>query len=164
MRRIAVLLSAAGLVLGLLGIGLATATAAGTCTIIGGPNDDVLSGTGGTDVICGRDGNDTISGFGSADDLRGGFGDDHLYGGKGRDLVAGAQGADVAAGGHNGDSITGGPGADSVLGEGGDDSLDVRDQVVGNDTGDGGEGFDTCAVDPDDVVINCERGVRSPIS
>jgi Ca2+-binding RTX toxin-like protein len=101
----------------------------GECTISGTEGDDVLKGTRGNDVICGLGGDDRI--------LGGAGGDDLLLGGKGRDR------------------LVGGGGADTLRGEAGDDVIDTRDSVPGNDTADGGEGRDRCAVDPRDVVIAC---------
>jgi Tol biopolymer transport system component len=101
----------------------------GDCTLTGTEEDDVLKGTRGNDVICGLGGDDRI--------LGGAGGDDLLLGGEGRDR------------------LVGGGGADTLRGEGGNDVLETRDSVPGNDTADGGEGLDRCAVDPRDVVIAC---------
>ena len=48
---------------------------------------------------------------------------------------------------------------DRLVGRGGDDVLDALDRQVGSDetdSVDGGEGNDSCRVDPDDELISCK--------
>ncbi|MBV1855315.1 DUF11 domain-containing protein [Catellatospora tritici] len=104
------------------------AVTAPVCTITGTDGFDVLTGTDGPDVICGLGGNDLISGEG---------GDDIVYGGPGSDFI------EV------------GSGADTVYGEAGSDFVDAVDEVLGNDTVDGGVGLDLCGTDSGDVVSAC---------
>jgi hypothetical protein len=98
------------------------------CTLTGTEANDFLKDTREDDVICGLGGDDTILGLG---------GDDLLLGGEGRDTLIGGSGDDI------------------LRGEGGNDTLIIRDGVRGNDTADGGDGFDRCIIDRGDVVIAC---------
>ena len=91
----------------------ASASAQGSCTILGTNGADKLRGRDGADVICGLGGNDTIYGLGGGDRIVGGPGDDHLYGGAGPDLLIGGPGKDVLRGGSGRDTLSGGPGANS---------------------------------------------------
>ncbi|MBK1986495.1 hypothetical protein A0J48_002855 [Sphaerospermopsis aphanizomenoides BCCUSP55] len=62
--------------------------------IIGGNDQDVLSGNDGLDNIAGNNGNDELYGLGGNDTLDGGNGKDILVGGVGADVLAGGNGAD----------------------------------------------------------------------
>jgi hypothetical protein len=133
-------------------------------TILGTRGDDVgLVGTNGPDVIAGLGGNDVISG--EADDaICGGPGMDQISGaglargGLGDDALVGEAGDQVLFGGLGDDTITAGAGSDRARGGPGDDSISVVDVSGSSDPDfvDGGEGSDTCFVDPSDTYRNCE--------
>ncbi len=55
--------------------------------LIGGPFDDMLSGTDENGALFGADGNDTLSGLGGHDWMSGGLGDDVIDGGDGSDFI-----------------------------------------------------------------------------
>lgn len=67
--------------------------------LIGGSNDDALSGSGGANMLTGGMGFDTLRGFGGNDLLLGGSGNDSLLGGLGNDTLNGGSGSDVLEGG-----------------------------------------------------------------
>jgi uncharacterized repeat protein (TIGR01451 family) len=110
-------------------------------TIVGTPDDDVITGTdrrdviaalggddqvnslGGKDAICGKSGkdvlkgksdNDFVKGGGGRDTGKGGSGDDVIRGGAKRDRLRGGSGDDLLAGGGGNDSCRGGPGIDTL--------------------------------------------------
>jgi uncharacterized repeat protein (TIGR01451 family) len=110
-------------------------------TIVGTPDDDVITGTdrrdvisalggddqvnslGGKDAICGKSGNDVlkgksdndlVKGGGGRDTGKGGSGDDVIRGGAKRDRLRGGSGDDLLAGGGGNDSCRGGPGIDTL--------------------------------------------------
>ncbi len=142
--------------------------------VVGTSVADVLTGTDGIDVICGLGGNDTLYGLGGNDILIGGTGNDVFYAGTGSDTVKGGSGNDTAYGeegidslkgdagddllwgGPGNDVLIGNKGADRASGEADDDTLRLQDNVYGNDSGDGGDGSDTCLADKQDHVVNCE--------
>ena len=144
---------------------------AGTCTIVGTADDDVLTGTDGDDVICGLGGDDKITGGGGDDVLRGGGGTDVVRGGPGDDTVAGGGGGDRVFGqagddrvrGDAGDDeVVGGPGDDRLGGYKGADELDGVDSAGAADVLRCGPGPDTAAADPgDQVKKNCETVVQN---
>lgn len=70
----------------------------------------------------------------------GGVGNDELYGGTGDDAMADEEGTDELYGGPDNDFI---------------DASDFM-PVDGPDVVNGGDGFDTCIVDGNDTVSNCE--------
>lgn len=137
------------------------------CTIIGGSDDDTMTGGSGNDDIYGRDGDDSMMGGGGTDKMYGENGNDIVWGDDGNDTLYGGAGDDVLAGRGDNDQLfcesgndlgSGGDGNDTVLGSIGDDSLfggagndnlkgeDGNDEVngdLGNDTADGGNGNDT---------------------
>jgi Ca2+-binding RTX toxin-like protein len=55
--------------------------------LIGGPSDDVLTGTDDGDALFGADGDDTLHALGGDDFLAGGAGDDDIDGGDGSDFL-----------------------------------------------------------------------------
>jgi Ca2+-binding RTX toxin-like protein len=79
--------------------------------IIGGGDDDTITGSTGDDMLEGGAGADTIKGGAGADSLYGDAGDDILYGDTGDDSVDGGAGDDAV----NGDSLTGGNVADGDI-------------------------------------------------
>jgi Ca2+-binding RTX toxin-like protein len=101
-------------------------------TKIGGPGDDIISGTPDADILDGRAGDDRISG-GAGDDsqignegndvLRGGAGNDHLIGDDLRDESLDASGRDQLLGGDGNDFILGGKGVDLLSGGAGVDDF-----------------------------------------
>lgn len=110
--------------------------------LIGGPGDDVLTGSARArfNVLVGGAGNDELVGGSSArgyNGLLGGEGGDTLTGGAGRDLLQGAGGNDTLFGRAGDDLLNGGEDDDSILGEDGDDTLVGG---PGEDTLDGGAG------------------------
>ncbi|HAX81475.1 MAG TPA: hypothetical protein DCY40_02770 [Actinobacteria bacterium] len=70
-------------------------------TIVGTPDDDIITGTDGNDVIVGRGGDDVIDGGAGADVICGGPGADMLTGGPGRDLLLGCSVTGTGITGHN---------------------------------------------------------------
>jgi Ca2+-binding RTX toxin-like protein len=109
---------------------------AGSNTIVGTPQNDVLTGTAGADCILGLNGHDTIAGLG------------------GNDVISGGNGIDVISGGDGNDFMTGGNGNDQLSGEGGDDRLDAGN---GDDVLDGGGGSDQCiGGGGSDQTLSCE--------
>ena len=83
---------------------------------------DVL-GTAAPDVLVGGANNDTISGLGAADKLDGQDGNDQLRGGAGNDRLFGDAGNDTLNGGSGNDILDGGPGADFIDGDVGIDMV-----------------------------------------
>ncbi|SFM51943.1 hypothetical protein [Nitrosomonas communis] len=134
--------------------------------ILGLDGDDIIDGRGGNDLICGGPGRDTLIGGAGDDTIHGGEGDDTISGGSGHDKIDGGDGNDTInggagndkiIGGAGNDKITGGSGADIVLGNAGDDTLNVADNISGNDTVDGGTHIngDACYADQEDSLTNC---------
>lgn len=117
--------------------------------IIGGLNDEVISGFGGRDVIFGQDGDDDLRGGAGDDELDGGTGDDVAKGQDGNDVIAGGDGRDLLMGHGGNDTLKGGQGGDTLEGGDGRDSLnghDNSDDITagkGKDTAAGGKGDDT---------------------
>jgi hypothetical protein len=116
-----------------------SARGAQTCTIVGSPLDDVLTGTADRDVICGLEGNDVIDARGGDDIVVAGPGDDTIVGGAGRDRVFGNAGKDLLRGGSGDDHLMAGHGRDRLWGE---DGRDVLEGGPGDDRLDGGDGRD----------------------
>lgn len=140
--------------------------------LIGGPFDDVLSGTAGPDALWGFEGNDTLDGLGGDDYVAGGGGDDAVDGGDGFDFLgnyffpdyylgtppAGPITIDLPAGTLTGDgtdtlvSISGGEGStgnDVMVGDATNNDFtrlnqgsDTVDAGAGDDLVDGGAGVD----------------------
>jgi RTX calcium-binding nonapeptide repeat (4 copies) len=156
-----------------------TAGAKGDCTITGTAARDILRGTTREDVVCTRAGSDIGAGMGGNDVVKGGQGDDIVEGDEGSDIVKGQADDDDVCGNDQNDRLYGGQGDDNMGGdsspndcfigyqdaspganseyETGNDFLKSRDNVSGNDDGDGGENTDTCVIDAQDDVSNCEQ-------
>lgn len=129
----------------------------GACrtVLLGGPFDDLLTGTAGGERLRGRSGDDVLRGLGGRDCLFGGAGDDRLEGGDGGDLLKGGSGDD---------RLTGGPGRDRLHAGGGENRLsggsggDYFDSVNGTrDRVNCGPGRDRGRADRIDRLRSCER-------
>ncbi len=135
----------------------------------GGDGDDQLEAGDGADVINGGAGTDTFRVLGgtwtvSLDDLANdGVSPavanvrsdvENLTGGTFGDTLTGSAAPNVLRGGGGGDKLDGKGGADTILGESGDDTISARDGAA--DTIDCGDGNDTAAADPQDVLTACE--------
>lgn len=133
-----------------------------TCTRVGTPGDDVLSGTSSRDVICGLGGDDVIRGGGGNDVLVGGAGSDDLYAGAGSDDVYAGTGADDIGSAAGTDDVFGGPGGDEISGGSGDDDIfgqDGNDDLTGGRGADeviGGDGTNWCTLDSQDIGTRCK--------
>lgn len=92
-------------------------------TIVGTPDDDVLTGTVGRDVIAALAGSDVIRALDGLDLVCAGAGDDEVHGGDGDDGVYGAAGSDRLVGGAGEDYLDGAKGEDGLRGGDGDDFL-----------------------------------------
>jgi hypothetical protein len=130
----------------------------GTATLMGGDNDDTITGAMGESAINGNMGNDELTGLGSNDTIMGGGGDDLMDGGAGMDMLTGQAGndtmtgglgdSDTIMGGTGNDTINGGTGNDTINGGAGDDSImggddnDLINGSLGNDTISGDAGDD----------------------
>ncbi len=117
--------------------------------VLGGNDNDTLTGTAGGDNLQGGDGNDSIVANDGDDTVKGGVGNDTLVAGKGNDSVLGEGGVDSITGDDGNDSLMGGDdndiingfaGNDLIKGEGGNDTLFAG---IGNDRIEGGTGNDT---------------------
>jgi Ca2+-binding RTX toxin-like protein len=71
--------------------------------VVGGKDNDALSGDEGDDICYGNLGDDTCDGGPGADLVRGGQANDVLAGGDGNDLIYGDRGDDTIAGGSGAD-------------------------------------------------------------
>jgi Ca2+-binding RTX toxin-like protein len=119
--------------------------------VIGGSDDDTLTGSAVANVLDGRSGDDTLEGRGGDDTLWGGVNDpgsDSLDGGTGNDTMNGGPGDDALAGDGGDDTESGGGGGDRVEGEEDNDTLAGG---AGADTVDGGEGNDS--VNGGDIAV-----------
>ena len=108
--------------------------------IIGGQNDDLLTGTNLADLIFSLEGDDIITGEEGDDCIIAGEGDDIVFGNGGEDKITGDNGNDIIRGGSGEDRINGNPGFDII---------------------DGGDDHDSCNVGEnsnDDVITKCETG------
>lgn len=121
----------------------------GADEIYGRDGDDSILGGGGNDKLFGENGNDSVGGEIGNDSLFGGIGDDVLAGNAGDDTIFCEAGNDVGSGGDGKDKVLGNVGDDSLFGGAGNDDLkgeDGSDQITGddgNDSLDGGSGNDT---------------------
>ncbi len=77
-----------------------------------------------------------------------------VVGGTGADTITGNGSANTLTGGNGNDILTGGGGNDVLSGGEGNDAVRLRDNVTGNDKGDGGNGTDTATSDAGDIVTN----------
>lgn len=122
-----------------------------TVNLLGG--DDIYRGLEGNDSIAGGSGDDNLYGFEGNDTIRGGSGADYVSGGSGNDTLYGGTGNDDLQGGGDSDIVYGGDGNDLLEGFDGDDFLYGQqgdDQFIGisfgNDTLNGGDGYDVAVV------------------
>jgi uncharacterized repeat protein (TIGR01451 family) len=109
-------------------------------TIVGTPDDDVITGTDRRDVIAALGGDDQVNSLGGKDAICGKSGKDVLKGKSDSDLVKGGGGRDTGKGGSGDDVIRGGAKRDRLRGGSGDDLLAGGG---GNDSCRGGPGLDT---------------------
>ena len=118
-----------------------------------GTEDD--TGLGGT-------GDDTIIGGFGADQLNGNAGDDSILGGTANDLLLGGQGNDTLDGQAGDDTLDGQGGDDVLLGSDGNDTIATTGTGAGNDTVDGGDGFNGIVVNgnnsADTISITAPNG------
>jgi len=124
-------------------------------TLVVGTETVSINGSGGSDTISGQGGSGTGAVFALPLTLSGNIGDDTLTGGAAADDISGELGNDTLAGGAAGDTIIGGPDADTLKGGSGPDFLYSDDGVSGNDQVYGGNGADTCTIDPGDATTSC---------
>jgi Ca2+-binding RTX toxin-like protein len=96
----------------------------GADSIVGGAEDDLISGLGGNDTLRGGLGKDSVDGGDGADFLFGDGGDDTLNGGNDNDSLEGGDGADTLFGGAGLNTLRGGAGDDQLNGGAGNDILD----------------------------------------
>ena len=99
--------------------------------------DDTLLGGDGEDTLIGSIGNDVFNGQGGDDSILGGDGNDSLLGGQGNDTLDGQAGDDT---------LDGQGGDDVLLGSDGNDTFATTGTGAGNDTVDGGDGFNGIVV------------------
>ena len=99
-----------------------------------------LTGTDSSDDIFGAGFADVLRGAGGNDTIHGGAGDDHIFGDGGNDKLFGDDGNDRLFGGDQDDTLDGGKGDDVLFGGADQDTFT---DVHGNNTVDGGSGFDT---------------------
>jgi serralysin len=120
-----------------------------------------LSGGGGNDTLYGSDGIVLDAG---RDGLSGGDGDDELHGGANDDGLNGDAGNDLLFGDDGDDGIFGGPGNDTMFGGAGDDHFFLTGAAIteiGQDSVDGGAGFDTLqyrSLDSSAIVVDFTSG------
>ncbi len=98
----------------------------GTATLMGGDNDDTITGAMGASVVNGNMGNDSLTGLDADDTLMGGGNDDILNGGAGGDMLTGQAGDDTMTGGLGDDTLNGGADTDQII-ESGDTDFDLGD-------------------------------------
>lgn len=103
------------------------------CTMVGGPNRDVLSGSDGKDIICAEQGDDYLAGGPKGDKLLGGTGRDTSVGGPGPDKLKGGKGSDrlFAVDNHPTDVIRGGNAIDRCYGDRGDTFRGCEEKFIG---------------------------------
>ena len=98
---------------------------------VGGPGNDVITGSSSADWLIGDAGDDVISGAGNGDAVDGGAGADRLAGNDGADLVVGRDGNDSIDGGGGADRLDGGLGGDALTSGPGTDALCYDDHPRG---------------------------------
>jgi Ca2+-binding RTX toxin-like protein len=107
--------------------------------LIGGNNQDVLTGNAFNNQIDGSFGNDEISGRAGDDRLIGGAGFDTLKGELGNDNLRGGDDTDLLEGGDGFDFLAGDKGNDTMIGGSGDDNFQWVDgdgsDLIGGDSG-----------------------------
>jgi Ca2+-binding RTX toxin-like protein len=116
--------------------------------------DCPLTGTNSADNMAGLSGADCVNALAGDDNIEAGAGNDASQGGNGDDQQFGSNGNDRLFGQNDDDLIYGGRNSDLHAGGSGDDLLVSVDGVAGNDTLNGGDGFDVCAVDRDGAVVD----------
>ncbi len=156
------------------------------CRLYGGPGNDTLVAGLGQDVLSGGPGIDkadysarttavkvTLDGkandgapgerdnvMADVENVTGGSGNDCLVGNAARNTLIGGDGNDTLIGGAGDDVLVGGAGSDSMVGGEGDDLFLAIDLSAG-DTIDGGNGYDSYAIDSvsgvRDTVLNVEN-------
>ncbi|WP_084506676.1 calcium-binding protein [Geminicoccus roseus] len=154
----------------------------GSDYIRGFAGNDLLIGGDGDDHLIGDDGNDNLIGGAGDDRIEGGAGDDRITGSAGNDLLDGGAGLDyldyerengaVQVNAAAGVAVDGTGGIDKIssfeviVGSRFDDSIigSAQDEVIvirrgGNDTADGGAGYDTLNLFvPDDTAVDLAAG------
>jgi Ca2+-binding RTX toxin-like protein len=122
---------------------------------IGGPGDDLLTGSDGPNSLIGGSGDDTIDGAAGDDTLNAGYGDDNLDGGPGADVLQAGSGDDSLSGEDGPDQLVGDVGVDSFDGGDGNDAIASRDGAREDVAcGDGSDAADADAFD--NVDDDCE--------
>ena len=119
--------------------------------LIGGNDNDIVSGQAGNDELRGGSGEDQLLGGDGNDSIRGDAGSDTISGGRGNDQLRGDDGDDLIRGDDGDDLLFGGTGNDILLGGGGKDSIngnEGRDLLIGGRNGDVMNGNDG-----DDLLI-----------
>jgi len=141
-----------------------TANAGLDTTIIGGADEDVLTGNTGADTITGGAGDDALDGVAGNDTLNGGAGDDALIGGAGDDTLNGGDDDDILNGDAGDDTLNGGADDDDLNGDAGDDILnggddgDTLNGEAGDDTLNGDAGNDDLLGDAGDDTLSGGAG------
>jgi Ca2+-binding RTX toxin-like protein len=128
--------------------------------MIGGYDDDELTGLGGNDTMNGGAGDDTLRGGKQEDVLNGGNGADKLFGQRNADVLNGNAGKDKLNAGGGNDTLNGGDGDDFLKGGTRDDVMNGgngNDKLVGNagrDVMTGGNGNDKLNAGGDNDIMN----------
>ena len=112
--------------------------------ILGGKDDDEISGNSVDNFLAGNEGRDVLRGEDGDDQLDGGIGNDFLNGGNDRDTLLGGDGNDLLLGGRGHDQLFGGKGNDDLFGG---DGNDILVGGAGNDELLGGSGIDVFRLD-----------------
>jgi Ca2+-binding RTX toxin-like protein len=120
----------------------------GIGAVVGGPFDDVMTGTDGPDVLYGGPGSDHLSGGRGDDELTAGgrleeepeTAPNTMLGGPGRDSIFGGEGDDLAHGGSGNDFLQMEGGADRSYGGAGTDSVNDAILPAAGQVVDGGPG------------------------
>ena len=112
--------------------------------ILGGKDDDAISGNSVDNFLAGNEGRDQLRGEDGDDKLDGGIGNDFLNGGNDRDTLLGGDGNDLLTGGRGHDQLFGGKGDDNLFGG---DGNDILMGGAGNDAMHGGAGIDVFRLD-----------------
>jgi hypothetical protein len=145
--------------------------------LLGGAGEDELDGGPGADGISGGPDRDSVSYAGApvtvtldgvANDGAAGENDnvasdvEDVFGTDGPDVITGDAADNTIDGNAGNDVINGGPGADGLFGSEGNDEIDSRDGSA--DRVDCGPGEDTALYDANDVVRDCEKLGRTPVT
>lgn len=112
--------------------------------ILGGKDDDEISGNSADNFLAGNEGRDELRGEDGDDKLDGGAGNDFVNGGNDRDTLLGGDGDDLLTGGRDHDQLFGGVGDDDLRGG---DGNDILVGGAGNDEVEGGLGIDVFRFD-----------------